>query len=187
MKQFLLFSLALTITLFSACGDDDDVSPLVFIGNPDGWMIETIESDYQAQADAAIAGVTDEEFAAAGRTRAGVAAEYDSLVAIVTLVEPCDQDDGLFFSVEGATQLLRRFEICENGDLNVLDVFHARAYALNASATTITFRDVTGANPVVYDVDELSENNLSFSGTRMVSDTIVGDFSYDIQYNLIAN
>lgn len=184
MKQFFLLTLALAITLFSACGDDDDVNPVVFIGNPNGWTIQSIESNFQAQADAAIADLTDEELMAANRTRAEVTAIFNDRVADVTEVDPCDQDDGLFFSGQGATQLLRRFTPCPDGDLNVLDVFHAKAYGLNAGATSITFRDVNGSNPDTYDVDELTATNFSLSKTRTVSDTLVGSFMYDIQYNL---
>ena len=187
MKQFFLITLALTITLFSACADDDDTNPIIFIGNPDGWMIQSVDSDFQAKADAAIANLTDEELMAASRTRAEVTATYNDRVANVTNVDPCDQDDGLFFSADGATQLLRRFEFCPDGDLNVLDVFHARAYALNAGATSITFRDANGANADVYDVNELSAASLRLSKTRSVADTLVGTFMYDIQYNLTAN
>lgn len=187
MKQFFLITLALTITLFSACGDDDDVNPIIFIGNPDGWTIQTVTSDFQAQADAAIANVTDEAFMTAGRTRAEVTVIYNDLVADVVNVDPCDQDDGLFFSADGATQLLRRFEFCPGGDLNVLDVFHARAYTFNANATSLTFRDANGSNADVYDVDELSAANLRFSKTRSVVDTLVGTFMYDIEYSLTGN
>ncbi|MCX8210669.1 MAG: hypothetical protein OTI34_06470 [Lewinella sp.] len=187
MKQFFFIILTLTITFFSACADDDDVNPIVFIGNFDGWTIQSVDSDFQAKADAAIANLTDEELMAAGRTRAEVTATYNDRVANVTNVDPCDQDDGLFFSTEGATQLLRRFTLCPDGDLNVLDVFHARAYSLNAGVTSIIFRDANGANADAYDVDELSAANFSLSKTRSVSDALVGTFMYDIQYNLMAN
>ncbi len=186
MKQFFLLALALTITLFSACGDDDDVNPIIFIGAVDGWMIQTVTSDFQAQADAAIANVTDEEFMTANLTRAEVTATFNTRVANVTQVEPCDQDDGLFFSADGATQLLRRFEFCPDGDLNVLDVFHARAYSLTANASSITFRDANGANADTYDVDELTATKLRFSKTRSVEDTLVGTFMYDVEYDLTA-
>lgn len=183
MKQFFLFALVLTITLFSSCGDDDDVNPIIFIGAVEGWMIQTVTSDFEAQADAAIATVTDEELMAASLTRAEVTAIFDTLIANVTQVEPCDQDDGLFFSVEGATQLLRRFTFCPNGDLNVLDRFHARAYSLTADASSITFRDANGANADVYQVEELTETKLRFSQTRTVTDTLIGTFMYDIEYD----
>jgi hypothetical protein len=185
MKQFFLLTLALSVTLFAGCVEDD-VNPIVFIGAADGWMIESVTSNYQAQADAAIASVTDETFAAADTTRAEVTAIYNTRVANATQVEPCDQDDGLFFSPQGATQLLRRFDICQNGDLNVLDVFHARAYSLTGDASTITFRDVTGANSDAYNVDELTATKLRFSKTRTVEDTLIGTFMYDIAYDLTA-
>jgi hypothetical protein len=187
MKQFFFITLALTITLFSACNDDDDVNPIIFIGNPDGWMIQTVTSNFQAQADAAIASVTDEALMTAGLTRAEVTTIYNERVANVVNVDPCDQDDGLFFSADGATQLLRRFTFCPDGDLNVLDVFHAKSYTLNANATSLTFRDANGANGDLYDVGELSAANLRFGRTRSVSDTLVGTFMYNIEYSLSAN
>ena len=186
MKQFFLLTLALTITLFSACGDDDNVNPIVFIGNPDGWMIQTVTSDFQARADAAIAAVTDQELIDAGLTRTEVTDIYNTRVADATQVEPCDQDDGLFFSADGATQLLRRFTFCPDGDLNVLDGFHARAYSLNGNATMITFRDVDGSNADVYTIEELSATSLGMSQTRTVTDTLLGTFMYDIDYELTA-
>ena len=187
MKQFFLLTLALTITLFAGCGnDDDDVNPIVFIGTIDGWMIEAVTSNYQAQADAAIASVTEEDLAAAGLTRAEVTSIFNTRIADATQVEPCDQDDGLFFSPEGATQLLRRFEFCPDGDLNVLDVFHARAYSLTGDASQITFRALNGSNADVYNIDELSVAKFRFGKTRTVSDTLVGTFMYDIEYDLTA-
>ncbi len=186
MKQFLLLSLALTIGLFSGCGDDDDVNPIVFIGAVDGWMIQSVTSDFQAQADAAIAGVSDADLMAASLTRAELTTTYNTRVADATQVEACDQDDGLFFSADGATQLLRRFEFCPDGDLNVLDRFHARGYSLTGDASSITFRDLVGGSPDVYDIEELSATKLRFSQTRMVTDTLVGTFMYDIAYDLTA-
>lgn len=186
MKQFFLLSLALTISLFSACGDDDNLNPIIFIGAVDGWMIQTVTSDFQSQADAAIAAVTDQEFMDAGFTRAEVTELYNTRVANATQVEPCDQDDGLFFSADGATQLLRRFTFCPDGDLNVLDRFHARAYSLNANASMITFRDANGANADVYTVEELSATTLAMSQARTVTDTLIGTFMYDIDYEFSA-
>lgn len=183
MKQFFLLILALTVLFFSGCGDDEDLNPIIFISPIDGWQIQTVTSDFQAQADAAIAAVTEEELMVANLTRAEVTAIFDERVANTTQVEACDQDDGLFFSPEGATQLLRRFEFCPDGDLNVLDIFHARAYSLTASASSITFRNVDGTNADTYDVDELAQTKLRFSQTRTVSDTLVGTFMYDIEYD----
>ena len=186
MKQFFLSLMALTILTFSACGDDDDVNPIIFIGAVDGWMIESVTSDFQARADAAVAAVTDEALAAAGRTRAEVTEDFNQRVADATQVEDCDQDDGLFFSADGATQLLRRFTVCPDGDLNVLDRFHARAYALTADAASLTFRDASGSNPDTYAVEELTATKLRISQVRTLEDSLVGTFMYDIEYDFTA-
>ncbi|MFK8162789.1 MAG: hypothetical protein AB8H12_10035 [Lewinella sp.] len=192
MKQsitfFFLFVLTLTTISFSSCGGDDDVNPIAFIGRDFGWAIESVNSNFQESADAAIAALSDEDIAAAGRTRAGITASFDTLIATQTNVEACDLDDALFFIENGAVQILKGDVMCpETGDPSVFAPFNNTNYSTNFDASVMTFRRSDGSTQGVYDVVVLVEGMMQLDQRRVISDTLVGNVEYDISYRLTGN
>ena len=189
MKRFpfllISFSLLLAALSFSACGGDDDVNPITFIGRPFGWAIVSVTSDFQQQTDAAIAALTDEEIAAAGRTRAEITEAYNTIIARQTNVDDCDLDDGLFFVDNGEVRVLKGDVICpEAGDPSVLGTFDGNNYITNADATEMTIRFPGGMVQSIYTISVLTDGMMELEQRRVVSDTLVGDVRYDISYRL---
>jgi hypothetical protein len=192
MKQFpsllITFSLLLAALSFSTCGSDDDVSPITYIGRPTGWVIESVTSDFQQQADAAIAALTDEEIAAAGRTRAEIIEGFNTIIARETSFDDCDRDDGLFFVDNGEVRILQGDVICPGvGDPSVLAPFDNKNYITNAAGTEMTIRFPGGMVQSRYNMPVLMDGLMELEQQRTVSDTLVGDVRYDINYRLIGN
>lgn len=191
MKRFpsllISFSLILAALSFSTCGNDDDVSPITYIGRAGGWTISTINSDFQQQADAAIAALSDEEIAAAGRTRAEITEAYNTTIARETNIDDCDLDDGLFFVDNGEVRVFQGDVFCpEPGDPTVLAPFDADYnYRTNADATEMTIRFPGGQVQSVYNITELLDGLIELEQRRILADTLVGDVRYDISYRLI--
>lgn len=192
MKRFpsllISFSLLLAVLSFSTCGDDEGVSPISFIGRPFGWTIQSVTSDFQQQADAAIAALTDEEISAAGRTRAEITEEYNFTISQQTSVDDCDLDDGLFFADNGEMRVLQGDVRCpESGDPSVVGVFNNFNYITNADATEMTIRFPGGSFQSTYTITELTNEIMELEQSRVISDTLVGDVVYDISYRLTGN
>lgn len=184
MKQSYLL-LLLTVLLIAACGNDDSINPISFIGNDNGWVIESVTSDYQVQADAAIAALTEEALMMAGRTRAEVQAQFDASIATQTNVEDCDRDDLLFFVDNGEMRVIKGNVICaEPGDPTVLAIFNQNNYSTNADATRMTIRRSDGSTVGVYDITELTADIMQLDQRRTVTDTLVGPVEYDFQFRL---
>jgi hypothetical protein len=192
MKRFpfylISFSLVLAVLSVSTCGDDEGVSPISHIGRPFGWTIESVTSDFQQQADAAIAALTDEDIAAAGRTRAEITDDYNAIIAGQTNVDDCDLDDGLFFADIGEIRVLQGNVFCpEPGDPSVLGIFDNLNYITNADATEMTIRFPGGAFQSTYTIIELTNEIMELEQRRVISDTLVGNVEYDINYRLTGN
>lgn len=192
MKNFpsllLLSGITFATLSFSTCGSDDDVNPISFIGRDFGWAIESVTSDFQERADAAIAALTDEEIAAAGRTRAEITETFNTIVDRETNVDDCDRDDGLFFVDNGEIRVLKGDVMCpEAGDPSVLDPFNNLNYVTNADATMMMVRFPGGALQSTYTIVELRDGLLELEQRRTVTDTLVGSVAYDISYRLTGN
>lgn len=188
MKQFILFALIAAAFISTGCGSDDDFNPISFIGREAGWIIETINSDFQVQADAAIAALTDEQLSAAGRTRAELTASFNARVATQTQVEDCDRDDILFFLESGQMSILRGSVTCpEAGDPTVLAPFNNNTYTTNAAATRMTVRRLDGTIIHNYSITSLTPERMQLEERRTVADTLVGEVVYDISYGLVPN
>jgi hypothetical protein len=185
---FITFSLLLAALSFSSCGDDDDVNPISFIGRPVGWSLESVTSNFQQQADAAIAAITDEEIAAAGRTRAEITETFNTIIARETNFDDCDRDDGLYFVDNGEVRVLQGDVICpEPGDPSVMASFDGNNYITNAAGTEMTIRFPGGTIQSRYNIPVLMDGLMELEQQRTVSDTLVGDVEYDINYRLLGN
>ncbi len=186
MKQFYFGFLVLLLS--AACGDDDDINPISFIGNDNGWIIESVVSDFQAQADAAIAALTEAQLMNAGRTRAEIQEQFDALIATQTGVEACDLDDILFFVENGEMRIIKGNVDCpEPGNPTVLAPFNQNNYTTNADATLMTVRRSDGLTLGVYTIVELTADVMQLDQRRSVTDTLVGVVAYDFSYRLQSN
>jgi hypothetical protein len=192
MKRFPSFLISLSLLLaalsFSACGDDDNVSPITFIGRPFGWELAAVTSDFQQQADAAISALTDEEIAAAGRTRAEIVETFNTIIARETNFDDCDRDDNLVFVDNGEIRVLKGAVICpEPGDPSVMAPFDNNNYITNADATQMTVRFPGGAVQSIYTITVLLDGLMELEQRRTVADTLVGVVAYEISYRLTGN
>ncbi|MEL7163099.1 MAG: hypothetical protein AAFN92_20230 [Bacteroidota bacterium] len=186
MKYLSLLLLA-TLFLSSGCGNDDDVPIITIIGRQDGWSVTDVESDFAAQANAAITAATDEELANDTRTRADIQAQFDLLVAQETAVDDCDRDDALLFRSDGLMQLFRGDVICPGtGDPHVLDGLKNFFYSTDIDGTRMRIRNLDNETVTTYDILELSEDAFRFKNNRVVEDSTVGPVLYELTYSLRA-
>lgn len=186
MKQFFLCSSIFALSLGFGCVSDDDFNPISFIGREAGWVIETINSDFQVQADAAIAALTDEQISAAGLTRAELTASYNARVASLTQVDDCDRDDVLFFLDDGQMRIIKGSITCMGaGDPTVLASFNNNVYSTDSGATRMTIRRPDGTIIHNYSINSLTPERMQLDERRTVADTLVGDIIYDLSYLLM--
>lgn len=188
MKQFLLYASMFVLLLGFGCGSDDDFNPVTFIGREDGWVVNAVNSDFQVQADAAIAALTDEQLSAAGLTRAELTATYDARVATQTEVMDCDRDDVLYFLGNGEMRIIKGSVTCpETGDPTVLASFNNNNFTTDASATRIVVRRPNGGTIHTYAISILTVDQMQLDERRTITDTLVGEIVYDLSYVLIPN
>lgn len=183
MKQFYILSV-LVLFFASGCLEDPEISPISRIGRPQGWFVNAVVSNFDTQVAAAIASTDDASFSAADTTRAGVTAIYEARIAAITQVEACDRDDIIFFLQEGPIRIIQMLEQCpEAGDPTVLARFQDRTWSTDGTATILRIRN-GGVNQAVYEVLEITDQDFRIRDTREVVDTLIGTFTYDIEYQM---
>jgi hypothetical protein len=192
MKRFTSYlvslSLILAVLSFSTSGDDDNVNPRTHLGRTFGWALTSVTSDFQQQAEAAIAALTDEEISAAGRTRAEITESFNTIIARETNFEDCDRDEALVFIDNGEIRVQKGDVLCpEPGDPSVIGSFNNKNYTTNADATEMTIRFPDGAFNSIYTITVLTDEIMELEQRRTVSDTLVGDVMYNISYRLSGN
>lgn len=186
-RPFLLLTF-LVLCLTVGCDDDDGLSPITNIGRVDGWRVHLIFSDFATQAEDAIANVSDAALAAADTTRSEISAAYAARVAQVTDVDDCDRDDVVIFSTDGATGVVQGGVTCPGtGDPTVLFPFRGLNFATDADATELRLRNAQGQTVSTYEIRTLTGDRFILGQRRTVVDTLLGDFTYDIEYQLIAD
>ena len=177
--SFLFFALA--------CGDDDDLSPITNIGRQDGWFVQAVDSDFASRFDAQLAALPDAFFADNDTTRTGVEAIYADRIERLTNVEACDRDDILFFFPDGEILTAKGDVTCDApGDPSVTDYFDRLFYAASADGSTFRLRTRDNAEIGRFDVSVLNGDRFVFARDVTVTDTLIGDFTYALEYDLVA-
>lgn len=184
MKYFAYALLATACLLTSACLDDDDQGPITSIGRADGWFIESVTTDFQERFEDALAAVDDGTLAAADTTREAISDAYARDIAEVD-VDDCDRDDALFFLGDGQFTIIFGPNDCPD-NLNTLSFFVGQRYATDLAGTSLRLRNTDGMLLATYDIETINGDEFIFSRTVTVIDTLLGDFNYEVEYELTA-
>ena len=184
-RLYFLLPLIL-IFLASACDDDDsELGRITIIGRNDGWAVENINSDFRAKYQAAIDGTDDAVFTAADTTRTAVAFAYEEQASRLIDVEACDRDDAIFFFGDGEILNAKLGTDCPD-DRSVTDPFNQLFYSSDLNVDNLRLRDARGQAVATYAVSTLNESEWVFSRTVSVADTLIGNFNYELEYELRA-
>ena len=188
MRLLLLSLLSLVCFITSGCDDDDTPdTPVAFLGRFEGWQLAVIESDLESQLSTAILGIPDSTLQRYGTSRESLLAFADTTVAITVGLDPCEQDDVVFFN-EGVVAYGQAGEACPDGSLpSVLSPFDKNAYATDLDVTDLTITDPTTQTSSVYRVDLLTESQFVISQLRRVPEAPpVPAYQYSITYRFVA-
>lgn len=188
MMKSIVTLLAVGLLLLAAsCDDDDPFNPLTTLSRFDGWFLVSVESDFAAQVDAAVAAVSDEDLLQLGQTRAELRAEFDDEIAAVTGVEDCELDNVIFFD-QGVVAVIENGQPCPAGSgPDVLVDFNPRRYSSDLEVTRLTLNDDDGTFFTEYTVTTITPEAFSLQQDRTVTGNLVlPNFTYSITYNFRA-
>lgn len=171
-----------------ACSDDDEAAtPLSNLGRFDGWQITTVESNLAEQISDAIYALPDSVIAQNDTTRVGLLAAQEDYINRLTGLEPCEQDDVLFFE-SGVSAYGRTGEPCPaTGNTHILTPFHEKSYSSDLEVTRLTLTDPVSGGVSEYNVERISASELVLSQQRTTSNAgIIPAYTYNIRYRFTA-
>lgn len=188
MRSLLLFLISLGCLFATGCDDDDTPdNPVAYLGRFDGWYLAEIESDLQSQLSTAILAIPDSTLERYNTSRDALLATADTTVAVTVGLDPCEQDDVIFFN-DGVLAYGQAGEECPAGSLpSVLLPFDKKAYATDLDVTDLTITDPTTQTASVYRVELLTESQFVIGQLRRVPENLpVPAYQYTITYRFVA-
>ena len=186
----LIFGLLLAAACFTIQGCDDDdtpANPVAYLGRFDGWYLAEIESDLQSQLSTAVLSIPDSTLERYDTTRQSLIDAADAFVAATVGLDPCEQDDVVFFN-EGVLAYGEAGEECPTGSApSVLQPFDTKTYATDLDVTDLTISDPATQTSSVYRVELLTQSQLVIGQVRTVPEDLpVPAYQYTITYRFVA-